>query len=77
MKITEIQAVLARVSQIVGDAPAILKSAESEVETEIKGVEILLRADGAAEGNVVSLIHGAVTPAATLPAGTISPEPSE
>jgi hypothetical protein len=77
MKISEIQNFLTKAATLVGDAPTIIQDAESEVETELKAIAVVIRAEGDPLGTVVSLIHGAVTPAATLPVGTISPEPSE
>lgn len=68
MNITEIQAVLSKVSSVVGDAPVILKSIEGAVETEIKTIGIELGADGATVSSNVTLNHAPVAPAPAAPA---------
>jgi len=71
MTITEVQALLARVQQVAGDVPVILKDASSGNITGLVSVGIELLADATAAVDQVTITHGTVTPA---PAVVAPPE---
>lgn len=68
MKISELQALLAKVTNVVGDAEVILKAVESDAETVLKTVGIELGAGGDPTAAGVTISHGAPPPADPTPA---------
>ncbi len=70
MTITEVQALLARVQQVAGDVPVILKDAASGNVTGLVSVGIELVADAADAVNQVTITHDTQAPA---PAPTPAP----
>jgi hypothetical protein len=63
MTITEVQALLARVQQVAGDVPVILKDIETGCITGLVSVGIELAADAASAVNQVTISHGTTAPA--------------
>ena len=65
MKISELQALLSKVANVVGDAEVILKAVESEAETVLHSVGITLGSNGDPATSTVTVEHGAPAPVAT------------
>lgn len=63
MKISELQGLLSKVQNVVGDAEVILKAAEGGAETVLHTVGIELGASGDPTSQAVTVTHG--EPAAT------------
>lgn len=72
MKISELQAIFARASQLLGDAPVILKAAEGDAETFVKGIEVLITSDQATDAGQITLLHTTEPPAPAEPAPAAS-----
>jgi hypothetical protein len=71
VKISELQGILSKASQLLGDAPIIFKAVESEAETAFHAIEVSITSSDPTEPGTVTLVHGpAQTPA---PAGVADP----
>lgn len=73
MKISELQSLLSKVANVVGDAEIILKAVEGEAETVLKTVGIELGSGGDPTAAGVTISHGAPEPAAPAPAEAPTP----
>lgn len=65
MKISDVQALLSKVSNVAGDVELVLKAVEGEAETVIHSVGIELGAAGDATSAAATITHG---PAPEAPA---------
>lgn len=82
MKISELVAALNKASQLVGDAPVILKALEGDAETAFKSIEATINIETGQTGETVTVTHGTPSPAPQADpateqaAGTASAGPS-
>jgi alanine dehydrogenase len=60
VKISELQAILAKVATLAGDINVKLSHAESEAETEIKGLAVLVTGAEGVENSIVTIVHDTV-----------------
>lgn len=63
MNISELVAVLGKVSQVAGDIPVILHDLEADVQTEVKSLELTFDPHTGSPSSVVSIAHGPAAPA--------------
>jgi len=63
ISLVELTSLLSKVNTIVGDAPVVLHSVESAVESTVKSIGIELGLDGDASGTTVTITHSAAAPA--------------
>ena len=74
MKLSELQTVLSKVSQIAGDVDVVLKAAEGDLETVITDLGIHLDPTSGNAGSTLTIEHGTAPP--EPPPAPVVPDPT-
>lgn len=73
MKISDLSAMLSKVTQLAGDLEVVLKAAEGEAETVITDLGIHLSPASGTAGSTLTIEHGTPPPAVVEPPAPADP----